>query len=249
MGSHPVPRTRRQLAGLDAYLAGAQWSNAIRIPIRVGEARDRLTILAELAHGKAVVDLGCADAGQVDEKISAGLWLHRRLVEAAERCIGIDIDSEAVARLHELGEPDIYVGDLSQPLEAVDGERWDLLVMGELLEHIDDPVAFLQAIRSRHSGRIGQVALSVPNAFALRNLLHVVRGLEVINSDHRYWFTPYTLAKVLARAGMEPEWFTFCDRLPRRSGFAGRSRSAMLNLIFGRVPAFRTELIMVARIP
>jgi len=29
--------------------------------------------------------------------------------------------------------------------------------------------------------------------------------LEIINSDHRFWFTPYTISKVLVSAGYNPE--------------------------------------------
>lgn len=241
---------RGSLSGLEPYLAGTAWSPGLKIPIAAGRPSDRLTVLAELARGKAVIDLGCADAGQVDMKISGGTWLHRWVADAAERCIGVDTDEAAVARLQELGEREIYLADITGPVPVIDEARWDLLVMGEVLEHIDNPVAFLEAIRERHSGRIARVAFSVPNAFALLNVIGALRGRESINSDHRYWFTPYTMGKVLVRAGMQPEWFTFCDSVPHPGAVGlARARRALVNIVYGRVPAFRSDLIMVARIP
>jgi hypothetical protein len=49
---------------------------------------------------------------------------------------------------------------------------------------------------------------------------------------------------------MEPEWFTFCDPLPsgRAVGMA-RARHAIRDLAYRYVPAFRSDLIMVAKIP
>jgi hypothetical protein len=35
--------------------------------------------------------------------------------------------------------------------------------------------------------------------------------LEIINSDHRFWFTPYTIAKVLVSAGYNPEKITYAN--------------------------------------
>jgi len=240
---------RASLQSVESFLTGESFTNALVVPIGVGQPRDRLTILSDLARDKDVVDLGCADAGQIEEKLASGLWLHRLIARSAQRCIGIDVDGPSVALLRGLGESDIYCADITGP-SVVDDGQWDLLVAGETLEHIDNPVAFLRAVRERHSGRIARVALSVPSAFALRNVVEAARGREVINSDHRYWFTPYTLGKVLVQAGLVPEWFVFCDPAPPEpvSGL-GRARQALRNLAFRLAPALRSDLVMVARIP
>lgn len=35
---------------------------------------------------------------------------------------------------------------------------------------------------------------------------------EQINTDHRYWFSPHTIAKVMVRAGIRPEEVLFVDQ-------------------------------------
>jgi hypothetical protein len=35
--------------------------------------------------------------------------------------------------------------------------------------------------------------------------------VEIINSDHRFWFTPYTISKVLVSAGYNPEKITYTN--------------------------------------
>ena len=37
--------------------------------------------------------------------------------------------------------------------------------------------------------------------------------LEIINSDHRFWFTPYTIAKVLVSAGYKPDKISYANLL------------------------------------
>jgi hypothetical protein len=34
---------------------------------------------------------------------------------------------------------------------------------------------------------------------------------EIINSDHRFWFTPYTISKVVASAGYYPERIIYAN--------------------------------------
>ena len=228
-----------------AFLDGARFSAVLEVPIRCGTSRDRFAILSELARGRRVIDLGCADhLPLIVDKRARRAWLHSWIVGAARRCIGIDIDATAIAALQEVGEPDVFVADITRPVPEIAAEHWDLIIAGEILEHIDDPVAFLKAIREQHGGRIGKIAISVPNGFALANFIGAL-GRETINSDHRYWFTPYTLAKVLVRAGLTPEWFTFCDPFPLPPSWT--PKRGIRTALYRAIPALRKGLIMVGR--
>lgn len=53
--------------------------------------------------------------------------------------------------------------------------------------------------------------LTVPNALGLIYMsMALNEGCENINSDHKYWFTPYTIQKVLYSAGYETEEIIMC---------------------------------------
>jgi len=55
---------------------------------------------------------------------------------------------------------------------------------------------------------VERIIITVPSALRFRNL----NGMkECINTDHRYWFTPFTIAKVCIEAGIYPEKLLFCD--------------------------------------
>ncbi len=52
-----------------------------------------------------------------------------------------------------------------------------------------------------------RIIVTVPNAFKFENFLNAMRDREAINSDHRYWFTVYTIAKVMTLSGITMENF------------------------------------------
>lgn len=53
------------------------------------------------------------------------------------------------------------------------------------------------------------VLLTTPNALRLRN--RRLWTAELVNTDHRYWFSPYTLAKSLVDADLSPTSFWYTD--------------------------------------
>ena len=59
-----------------------------------------------------------------------------------------------------------------------------------------------------------KLIITVPNAFSLENLFFTLSKKECINSDHRYWFSPYTIAKICTLAEIEIEEYHFCSHSP-----------------------------------
>lgn len=97
----------------------------------------------------------------------------------------------------------VFCRDLTCEDIPLDGDQpYDYLLLGEILEHVDDPVDFLQKIRARHFPNvIERILLTVPNALRESNYRASKHNFERVNSDHRYWFTPYTICMGLTRSG------------------------------------------------
>lgn len=93
-------------------------------------------------------------------------------------------------------------------------QRWDYAILGEILEHIDNPVSYLNAIQQLYSDCLIRIVITVPNAWTQATMRMANRSTEIINSDHRYWFTPYTLSKVMVQAGLHLEDLYFANRVP-----------------------------------
>jgi hypothetical protein len=199
------------------YVKGQKFSTALEAAYD-GEntnASDRLGFLVGRAKGKRILHIGFTDHLEVIEhKIKYRLWLHALLMENAARCVGVDTNREAVEFCRsKLKIGDVFTHDIvnDAPLSEILEGEWDYAVLGEVLEHVPNPVTFLSSIRERYGKTIQRAIVTVPNAWMIDNLLMAIRGREAINSDHRYWFTPYTLGKVANDAGYRIEEFHFVN--------------------------------------
>ncbi|NKC10857.1 MAG: hypothetical protein GKR94_01200 [Gammaproteobacteria bacterium] len=233
---------------LRPFLEGARFSNGLAVRFEFDEAdcqlRSRIEWLEELCRNHQVIHLGCVDhdLAQAQRKRGRGKWLHARLHEAAARCLGVDIDVEGVSLLKQrFGYDDLLAANvLSDPCAPIFEQSWDDFLLGEVLEHTGDPVAFLSRLNERFGRQINRFIITVPNAFAAENFSAAKRGIEAINSDHRFWFTPYTLAKVCIDAGLNPERLILC-----RNGVVKR-RTWFKNWKLSRQPLLRNNIIVLA---
>ena len=238
------------------YLKGEQFSNGLYVPTAQKEATipDRLTLLERIVQNRKIIHLGCVDhLPLIKTKIQGNTWLHARLSQCTRRCLGIDINPEGIAYLQtKLGYQDVVCMDILEDDAAMlKSETWDYMIIGELLEHTDNPVQFLSVIREKYQDYINGLVITVPNAFAWANFIGNFRQQECINSDHRYWFTPYTLGKIVTQAGMSVRHFQFCERFPSKaSGRKRRLRNLLTghNFVLKRYPAFRQVLVMEVEI-
>ena len=213
------------------YLHGRRFSNGRAFALgNRGRAPRRADRLVELARGRRLLHVGCCDhLPLVREKMAQGIYLHQNLVAAAQRCVGVDTNAEGVALLRGLGFAEVF-----EPADAPD-DAYDQCLLADVIEHVGDPVSFLRAMR-RH--RFGELVVATPNAFRWRNSLP---GAELINTDHRFWFTPYTLCKVLVDAGYEPVAVELCH------GDYATWRGALAARLADLVPRWRESLIVRAR--
>lgn len=173
----------------------------------------RPDIVLDLVRGKNVLHLGCTDhIALIDERIREGVFFHHKLMDASAKCLGVDINQEAVEHLKKLGFDNILCRDITEPgIEEITREHWDYIVIGEVLEHVDNPVAFLKAIAENYRRNIQRFIITAPNALCLKSVFNSYQhGTEGINSDHKYWFTPYTLCNVVYRAGLKAENMRMC---------------------------------------
>ena len=145
--------------------------------------------------GRTALDVGCG----------AGL-LTEPLARLGARVSGIDASPEliAVAREHAavMGlEVDYHAGDVQE----LDG-RFDLVTCLEVIEHVADPAAFVQALAGRLAPG-GLLILSTPNATGWSKLLTITlaEGLGRVpkgTHDFAKFIAPERMKLLLADAGL-----------------------------------------------
>ena len=237
------------------YLRGDSFSNSLKISISNPQSiiLDRLGYLEDAVRGRRILHLGCADHRELIEyKIKHNLWLHARLTNNAGKCIGVDIDKKLIDFIRDQYEfNNIIYANILDKNDLIDSDDWDDMVMGEVLEHIDNPVCFLREIKEKFRNNLKRIIISVPNAFAYKNLRNALKNIEEINSDHRYYFTPYTLGKILTIAGFEIQCFVYAETMPIISSFKhGRYmfHDFIHKIRLKRSPALCNHLIMTAKL-
>lgn len=185
--------------GLDHFALTKQlYDTTIRPLIRYSRRR-RVDLILEHVRDKRVLDLGCVEhEASVSEK--RDWWLHGLIAGRAAHVVGVDYDKAAVDELRVAGF-DVRVGDV----EDLDlGEQYEVIVAGELFEHLTNHRSFLESAR-RHLAPGGTLVMSMPNANSLNYFLQTILfGHEVDGWDHAAFFTPVTLTVMLRKCGFSP---------------------------------------------
>lgn len=202
----------------------------------------RTETLQRIVRGKRIIHVGFADhLPLIEQKLADDRWLHSQLCEAAARCAGVDTNADAIALVERrFGISDLHHFDANEdkPPDALTSQSWDYLVAADVLEHVDNPVRFLAKLAEKLP--VERIVITVPNAFCLESVRSIFRHSELINTDHRYWFTPYTLAKVGVRAGLEVEEFFLCQN--------AYAPSRLWDPVLRRFPLLRETIVMVFRV-
>jgi hypothetical protein len=195
------------------YFLGKRFSSSLTVEIRPdGDVLPRIERLAGLVQGRSVLHIGCCDHAPIlEQRLADGLWLHASLTQAAERCLGIDIDMNAVAQVKALtGFDNVIAADVTKPgIGDIASSQWDIALFGDVLEHVQAPVAFLSAFRQNYGKSVKKIIVSVPNCMRGGNATGALRSRETINSDHCFEFSPFTLAKLMTLSGLHIQEFYY----------------------------------------
>src|SRR5581483_8163266 len=150
---------RRALAGLDVAISMNDYVH--RWSSLRGQAR--LDLLARIStDARSVLEFGCGEA-------PLGEALKRR-----QKCrvVGIEIDPRAAAIARKRID-EVFCGDVREVVSLIH-ERFDWIIGGDIVEHLDEPWSFLSELR-RVTAPGGRLLLSLPNianAAIISDLLH-----------------------------------------------------------------------------
>ena len=186
--------------------------------LRMPLVNDRAAWLERLCTGE-VAHLGCADSPYTEELLNAGILLHARLIRRA-RVTGFDVDGAALETLRRAFPDERFVEtDITTEIPGEDRHRYDLVIAGEVLEHVPDADAFLRAT-ARLLKPGGRLCVTVPNACCPKIGLRSLVGRESVHPDHRVYYGPRTLTRTLRGAGFDTEQLASC--FAPVAGTAGR---------------------------
>ena len=151
-------------------------------------------LLELVGSGKRVLDVGCSSG-----------YLARPLVDRGCVVVGIERDAAAAEMARAVCE-DVLVADVETMELPFEDGSFDVILCGDLVEHLREPEAFLARVR-RVLAPGGRVVLSTPNVanWAMRLSLlagrwrYTERG--ILDRTHAHLFTRKTLTETVEAAG------------------------------------------------
>lgn len=210
----------------DDFVARDERSQRMLVhPLPPARLVDRVPYLQDRTRGRRVIHVGFADAGYREFHQAEEQWLHEHLAASARELVGVDLDDEGVAAAREQGY-EAHVADCCEPAQvaALGLEPAEVVVAGEIIEHLDNPGAFLEAMHVL-CGPGGELVITTPNAYGWVNPLALLSGHEVNHPDHIVMYTWRTLSEMLRRHGWEAvEAATFVPMVKSMPGAGWRLR-------------------------
>lgn len=159
------------------YIDGSKFSNNLSVKIAsTQDLVDRIQFLCTYSKGKKIIHIGCVDhQAIIQKKIEDNTYLFQRIEEVALRQFGIDINTDGINFMKDtLGYFNVAAEDIMTDRinEEIKNDSWDGMILGEILEHVDNPVEFLSKIREKYSPYVKEIVITVPNALSIVNVVN-----------------------------------------------------------------------------
>jgi 2-polyprenyl-3-methyl-5-hydroxy-6-metoxy-1,4-benzoquinol methylase len=192
----------------------------------------RTDLLARISpDAKSILEFGCGEA-----PLGAALKQRQKC-----RVVGIELDPRAAAVARKRID-DVYCGD-AREIVSVIREKFDWIIGGDIVEHIDEPWSFLCDLR-KICAPGGHLLLSIPNianAAVVSDLIrgrfdYVYMGLTCVG--HLRFFTKRTIEEMLSIAG-----WTVVEITPQETVVTRGREELLAALAAARMPHSKEDLI------
>jgi 2-polyprenyl-3-methyl-5-hydroxy-6-metoxy-1,4-benzoquinol methylase len=121
----------------------------------------------------------------------------------ADQCsnvVGVDRSGAEIEQMRKLGIFDnVVLGDVERLDELATNQKFDVVIAGEIIEHLSNPGRMLDGIK-RFCRADTRVIITTPNAFGAPNYLRYSAGRFREGAEHVMTFNEHNLVTLLRRA-------------------------------------------------
>jgi 2-polyprenyl-3-methyl-5-hydroxy-6-metoxy-1,4-benzoquinol methylase len=166
---------------------------SIRKPLK----EDYTKYVIEECKNKKVLDIGICE--HTRKRMDSNAWKHKPITENAASSLGVDIDKESLIYLQEKGY-NVKFSDATT--DEYLGEKFDIVHIGDVIEHVDNAVAMLKYAQ-RHLADGGKIIVRTPNAYNF-NYIHLQNkyGTSLENMEHVAYILPMHAHELALRANL-----------------------------------------------
>jgi 2-polyprenyl-3-methyl-5-hydroxy-6-metoxy-1,4-benzoquinol methylase len=219
---------KHALAGREVVISPAdyvhRWSSL--------RGQTRTDLLARIPPtAKSILEFGCGEA-----PLGAALKARQKC-----RVVGIEIDPRAAA-IAKKRIDDVYCGD-AREIVALIREKFDWIIGGDIVEHLDEPWSFLADLR-KVCAPGGHLLLSIPNVANAAVVSDLIRGrfdyvyMGLTCVGHLRFFTKRTIEEMLTIAG-----WTVAEIAPQETVVTRGREELLAALAAARMPHSKEDLI------
>jgi SAM-dependent methyltransferase len=160
--------------------------------IKVKRPVNRIKYISEACTGKVVLDLGCFDETALNKK-NSGTWLFEEISKVSKNHIGIDSSELISVEGIDYSENNkILKGDiLNYDYTILINENFDVIIAGELIEHLPNTLEFFSHIKKYFPGK--RLICTTPNATSISNVVLASARRESTHHDHKQIYSFKTL--------------------------------------------------------
>lgn len=179
------------------------------------ELVQRVDFIKKACEGKKVLHLGCTNYPYTEQAIKDEMLLHFELEKVARELYGFDFDEAGLEILRQANAKNLYQADLEKLENVALDETFDVIIAGEMIEHLSNPGLFLQGIKRFMNDETDLVITTINAYCGLRFLIYGLRGKggenEPVHPDHVFYYSYKTLSLLLNRANLNVKEFCFYD--------------------------------------
>jgi len=201
---------------------------------------DAHALILDMACGKQVLNVGAAGNATYYREHGTDEWFHARLAQTANVLMGLDLDGDEIQVAAGLGY-DIHMGNCETTnLGAV----FDLIVLADVLEHVDSPAQALANMMS-HLRPGGKIVLTTPNATFFGNVINaLLRRGPHIYWDHMNLYVPENIQALCDRHGwtlVQTHLYSMTDRRT----LSLRLKSALIHFVGMLFPRLHSAFLCI----
>ncbi len=207
---------------------------------------DRNQFLVDSCKDKNVLHLGCADAIHYKDNEIIGRYLHLRLMEQSNLLYGVDLSQEVLDYLKEkYNVANLYVDNVENLTFDSNKVNFDVIIAGELIEHLYNPGLFLQSVK-KYMNKNTKLIITTPNLLSLKLFLHNLKSNQRIHPDHTLGFTFSLIKTLFNRFDLTvSNWYTSNEIFETNSN---KIANSALKWFFRTMPRFGDTMICVAKL-
>jgi SAM-dependent methyltransferase len=191
--------------------------------------------IVEYCRDKTVLHLGFIQHAHLYEKlIQEGNWLHNKIACVAKKLVGIDYLADEIQKIKEKYNYQCYYADVTKLGDLSLNDKFDIIVCGELIEHLENPGLMLEGVK-KFMKSDALLIITTPNPWSKQRIKLIKSGIlekEWLNIEHTCWFSYQTLSQLLERKGYKKILYDYYYGDSYEKYISGRRKNLRLLKLF-----------------